>query len=529
MFEKINERFIQGKTMFMALSPAKKVGLLAGVAAVLAAFIILLVWANKTSYGVLYTELSQEDAGAIVSKLEERKIPYDLSDNGQTISVPEEIVQETRLSLATEGLPTGGAVGMEVFNKTNLGTTDFVQRLNYQRALQGELERTIGKFPEIEQVRVHLNIPKESLFIEETKEPSASVVVRLQRGKELSRSQLSGIVHLVASSVEGLNAENISVVDTAGGLLYSKSEDDGAVLSESQMRHRRDLEAGLSQRLTSMLERVVGPDKAMARVTAELNFNQIQTNEEVYDPDRSVIRSEQRLKESSSGPGRGAAGTPTATYELGTGERAQTGAGGQGEVYEKSEETTNYEITKISRNILTPAGEVKRLSVAVMVDGIYTETEKDGQMERVFAPRPAEELAQLEELVRNAVGFDEARGDSVVVTSVPFYLPEAPEVTWLTRLTDLARQYGRTVFNILLIVLFFLFVVRPVLAWLKREIQPAPAEPEALPMAEEEEAMLEPERPVKGQLTRDQVLLLAQQDPDRTINVIRSWIDEGRR
>lgn len=528
MFEKINERFVQYKTVFMSLSPYKKIGILAGVAAVLAAFVLVLLWANKTSYGVLYTELSQEDAGAIVAKLEERKIPYELSNNGQTISVPMEIVQETRLSLATEGLPTGGAVGMEVFNKTNLGTTDFVQRLNYQRALQGELERTIGKFPEIEQVRVHLNIPKESLFIEEAKEPTASVVLRLQRGKELSRNQLAGIVHLVASSVEGLKPDNISVVDTSGGLLYSKSESDGAVLSESQMRHRRELEAGLSQRLTSMLERVVGPDKAMARVTAELNFNQIQTNEEVYDPDRQVVRSEQRLKETSSGPARGAAGTPNATYELGTGQRNQTGAGGQGEAYEKSEETTNYEITKINRQILTPAGEVKRLSVAVMVDGTYTETEKDGKMERAFVPRPAAELAQLEELVRNAVGYDQARGDSVVVTSVPFYLPETPPVTWYTRVFDIAKQYGRPAFNILLIMLFFLFVVRPVLAWLKREVQPTPVTPEALPMAEEE-ALPEPERPIKGQLTRDQVLLLAQQDPDRTINVIRSWIDEGRR
>lgn len=530
MFEKLNERFLRGREVFGAMTPGKKIMVAGGLAAVLASFIVLLIIANTPDYQVMYSRLSQEDAGAIVDKLKEKKVPYRLSGGGSVIEVPKELMQETRLFLATEGLPAGGAVGMEMFDETKLGATDFVQRLNFQRALQGELERTIKKFPEIDQVRVHLNIPKESLFIEEAREPSASIVVKLKMGRELSRAQLAGIVHLVSSSVEGLKPESISVVDTSGGLLYSKEEGDGALLSESQVRRRRKLEQDLANRITTMLERLVGPDKALARVTADLNYQQISTSEEIYDPDRTAIRSEQRLSEKSQDGAGAAGGVPNATYELGTGQRQQGAGAGGGEQYEKTEDTTNYEITRINRTILVPAGEVKRLSVAVMVDGTYTEAVKDDKIERTYIPRPQAELAQFEDLVRNAVGYDEERGDSVVVSSVAFYLPEQKAPHWSDMPLDYARKYGKPVFSVLLIVLFFLFVVRPIMSRLMKATEPEePAiETAALPEGEEEAALPEPERDKleKGRLTQDQILALAQQNPERTINLIRSWIDE---
>lgn len=528
MFEKLNEKVGQAKEVFSGMTATRKIMVLGGLAAIIAGFIVVMVWVNATDYSVLYSGLDQNDAGAIINKLNERKTPYKLENNGSTISVPREVVQETRLFLATEGLPAGGAVGMEVFDESKLGETDFVQRLKYQRALQGELERTIARFPEVDQVRIHLNIPKESLFIEDARKPSASVMLQLKPGKILSRSQLAGIVHLVSSSVEGLEAENISVVDSSGGLLYAKDETDGAVLTESQLQQQRALEQRMSLTITSMLERIVGPDKALARVSANLNFQQIATNEEVYDPDRTAIRSEQRLAERSQGPARGAEGAPTATYELGTGQRQEGDGEPTGEVYEKTEDTTNYEITKINRQVVTPGGDVERLSVAVMVDGTYTLSEKDGETVRTYVPRPQSELAQLEELVRNAIGYDENRGDSVVVTSVPFYMPEEPTgaAKWWSLIQEYVKLFGRQFFNIILIVLFFLFFVRPVLSWLRTEAAPEAPEMEALPEGEVHEALPEPSVPVKGKLTRDQVLALAQQNPERTINLVRAWIED---
>jgi len=531
MLERLGSNYGQMKDAFTQMTPSRRVAVLGALAAVLACFIVLLIWVNKTDFAVLYSDLSQEDAGAIVAKLKEKKTPFEVTANGTTIKVPQEVVEETRLFLATEGLPTGGAVGMELFDKTALGTTDFVQRLNFQRALQGELERTIKKFREVDEARVHLNIPKESLFIEEERRPSASVVLKLRPGGSLSRSQLDGIVHLVASSVEGLRSENISIVDTKGGLLYSKEDGaEGALLTESQVQYRRNLEKTLAEKVTTMLERVVGPGKAMARVTARLDFQQVSTNEEIYDPDRSVIRSEQRFSEKSVGPARGAAGVPSARYDLGdqTGQAQNQAAGA--ETYEKAEETTNYEITKINRRILNPGGEIDRLSVAVIVDGNYQEAVEDGKKVRTFVPLSQDELAGLEELVRNAVGFDETRGDAVVVSSVPFFLGEEQEaLSWLETIFSYLKEIGRPAFNILLIVLFFLFVVRPFLGWLQREVKPelpAPAEKEALPEAEaREEAKIEA-KIEKGKLTREQVLALAQQEPERTVNLIRSWIEE---
>jgi flagellar M-ring protein FliF len=466
-----------------------------------------------------------------VETLKAKKIPFQGSADGTAVSVPRESVPEIRLLLATEGLPVGGSVGMEVFDQNSIGTTDFVQRLNYQRALQGELERTILKFKEVDQVRVHLNVPKQSLFIEEEREPSASVVLKMRGGRTLDRSQLEGIVHLVSSSVEGLKAENVSVVDTAGGLLYSKEDESGgALVSKSQIQYRRSLETNLADRITSMLERVVGPGKAMARVTADLNFQQVSQHEEIYDPDRSVLRSEQRFSETTTGPAQGASGVPNARYDLGTDVQGQDEEQEPTQTYTKTEETTNYEITKINRQVLTPGGEVARLSVAVIVDGSYREEEQDGETVKTYVPRSQEELASLEQLVRNAVGYNEQRGDSVVVSSVPFYLSDESFKASLTdSLFDYLDRFGRPALNILLIVLFFLFVVRPLISWVQKEMKPVeevPVQREALPEAEAAPALPDTSKIEPGRVTREQVMALAQQEPEKAVNLIRNWIDQ---
>ncbi|MBW2621896.1 MAG: flagellar M-ring protein FliF, partial [Deltaproteobacteria bacterium] len=373
MFEYFTQLLGQFRDVFMSLPTNRKILIFLIVGGTLAGFVSLMMWANRPQFDVLYSGLSQSDAGEVVAKLREKKIPYQLKSGGTIILVPNENIAEARLDLASAGLPRGGGVGLELFNKTSLSSTSFVQRLNYQRAIQGELERTVNKFPEVRQTRVHLNIPKESLFLEDAREPAASVVVNLYPGRSLSQSQILGIVNLVASSVEGLKTQNVSVVDTAGGLLYKQAEDaDAAVLSATQVEQRKAIEKNLANRVTSMLERVIGPNKAVTRVSAELEMNQISTTEETYDPDLVVIRSEQRLTEKTTGPSAATGGPAGIPYILGTGETEGGAAQGQ-ELHDRTEETINYEIARTIRKTVIPGGTIKRLSVAVIVDGNYEE------------------------------------------------------------------------------------------------------------------------------------------------------------
>jgi flagellar M-ring protein FliF len=513
MFEGMSGKLKHGRDVFSEMSPGKKIAVLGGVAALSAILIVFLIWANKPDYSVLYSDLNQQDAGAIVEKLNDRKIPYKISGDGQIIEVPKKQVQETRLALAQEGLPLGGTIGYELFNETKIGETQFQQGLNLQRALEGELARTIKEFDEVEKVRVHLNVPKQRVFMEEDRPPSASVVLSLKRGQSLDKSQLQGIVNLVAAAVEGLTPENISVVDTSGGLLYSKDQEAEGALSAAQAEYKHRLERTLANKIRAMVERVVGPEKVVAQVTTDLNYESMSTNEEIFDPDRTSIRSEQRLKEINQGPARDASGIPQTSFELGTGNQDQ-GKGDQGELYQRTEDTTNYEITRITRQINTPAGDIRRLSVAVMVDKAYIDTIADG-------------IKSLEELVKNAVGFDETRGDTVVVRTVPFYLPEEEPVTLIDKILALLERHLGLLVSTFLITLFFLIFGVPVMRMLTRRPESEAQEtPEALPEGEEAPEALPDYGADVRPIDRDQALQLARQDPEKTINLLRSWIEE---
>ena len=519
----------QAWEVFFALPVDRKALLFLFVSGFAAAIIALLVWANRPQFTLLYSGLDQDEAAQIMTKLKEKKVLYRLEAGGTSILVPGASLDEMRLEMAAEGLPRGGGggVGMELFNKQSLGTTDFVQKLNYQRAIQGELERTIRTFPEISRVRVHLNMPKESLFLEEARQPSASVVVKLGPHKVLTERQMLGIVNLVASSVEGLTTANVTLVDTSGGLLYKYEDDqDGTLLSATQVQQRKALEKTLAERVTTMLERVLGPNKAVARVTAEMDFKKVSTTEESFDPDTVVVRSEQRVKEASRGPSRKAGGVPTTRYDMGAQkpEAAPTGET-PGETYDRSEETTNYDMTRVNRQTVVPGGTVRRLSVAVVVDGTYAEKTEAGKTTKSYAPRTEAEMKSLDQVVRNAIGFSQERGDSVGVTNLPFYAPEeeagpAGEAWW----KDWARKGVRPAINVGLIVLFFLFVARPLMGWIRREARviPRPAQLAALPGAAAREALPEPEKTLP-----DRVRDVVQQQPDRALDVIQSWISES--
>jgi flagellar M-ring protein FliF len=288
--------------MTQFLNSSARRGLAIGIVllASVAAFGSLIYWNSTPDYQILFSNLAQEDAGEMVAKLKEKKIPFQLSPSGTSISVPKEAVYDVRLALTAEGLPKGGGVGFEVFDRTSLGVTDFVQKLNYQRAMQGELARTIKQIKEVEQARVHIVTPKESLFVEEQKKPTASVFLKTRAGMTLSASQVEGIVHLVASAIEGLEPNHITVVDTSGRIL-SKRNDSSIIgqMTTNQLEYQRNLEEGYKRKIQGMLEEVLGLNKAIARVSADLDFQQIDITEERFDPN-GVLRSEQKNTERSS-------------------------------------------------------------------------------------------------------------------------------------------------------------------------------------------------------------------------------------
>jgi flagellar M-ring protein FliF len=514
-----------------AMPVSKKISMVVVLGLVVAGFALMFLWVNQIDYQVLYSNLSQKDAGNIVSKLKEQRIPYKLEGGGSLIMVPAGKVYETRLALAGEGLPRGGNVGFEIFDQTSFSTTEFVQRLNYQRALQGELCRTIAEFREVQHARVLIVMPKDSLFVEDAKQPSASVLLKLR--SSLSPDKVAGIVHIVASAVEGLTPDQVTVVDTTGKVLFKGpgQEDQTALLSSNRLDYQRQIERKIVGRVQSMMERIVGEGKAIVRASAEIDFDQIDLSEEKYDPDNTAVRSEQHRTESSD-KGRenalgvvsvdpGQPGVPS--------QRDQTRASS-----EKTEKVMNYEINRVTRRVTKPSGTVKRLSVAAVVDGTYeVVTAEDGSKTNKYIPRTSKELEEYGIIVKRAMGFDADREDQVQVSCFPLSISaeiEAPEETrtdWL----DYGRQYIKPVINLVLLLVILLFVVRPLLRSVKGVITTVGTSPKALPVTHEESepgVLPEPEpkaRHARGM--RERTVAVAKSNADRTQQVIKGWLQEA--
>ncbi len=518
-------------TVFKELPPAKKAGVLAVLALVAASFVGLMVITGQKDYQVLFSRLSSEDAAAVVEKLKERRVPYRLAANGSTVLVPRDDLYETRLVLAGEGVPAGGGVGLEIFDETKIGATEFVQRINYQRALQGELARTINQFKQVESSRVHIVTPRQSLFVEAQKPTTAAVVLKLKGGKGLSQNEVQAIVNLVSSAVEGLSAENVTVVDTAGRVLYDKTRDrDAFGLTDSQLDYQRQLEANLAEKIQTLLAGVVGPGKSIAKVSAKIDFDKESLVEEKYDPDGAVVRSSQSTDETSEGQALRPIGSPDEQFKITAGAAA---AGQTQSKFARTTETLNYEINKVNRKIIKASGTIDRLSVAVLIDGRYeTKTGPDGKTVKTYVPRSEEELSRLTALIRSAVGYNEARGDVIEVSSMAFEgVPETPvvEPTIMDTILEYVRAYGKTALGLIVALLFFLFVVRPMIKWSGRELKEAVVEVPKLPVSEEEtEAELEDLR--RKMSPRAKAQMLVEQEPDMAIEVLKTWLHqtEGR-
>ncbi|MDD3554459.1 MAG: flagellar basal-body MS-ring/collar protein FliF [Deltaproteobacteria bacterium] len=528
------EMLEQLKNLGASLTLSQKIMAAVVAGAVLLGFGIFYVMANQVTYKPLYTDLRPEDASEIVNWLKKENVKYELAAGGSTIRVPEDRLYDIRLSLAGAGLPKQNGVGFEVFDQTNMGVTDFVQNVQYQRAVQGELERTISRFPQIKSVRVHLAQPKDSLFVSERKDPTASVVLQLNKGEELSPAQVKGIVHLVSSAIPKLKKENVAVVDTSGNILYDPAEmekgkgDDPAGLTNAQLVYQKRLEEYYKNKIQTMLEDALGPNKAVARVSTDVDFDSVQINEDKFDPDAVAVRSEQKMSETDVQQDSG--GVPG--VKGGLADKLQGNANQQNPsvLKQKKQDTTNYEITRTQRQINTALGKLKRISVGVMVDGVYQQKDK----ETVYVPRTPEEVASLEKIVKAAIGYSMERGDEVRVVNVPFHAQAAAPST-VAQMADMGTKALKPIANLILAVLFIFFVIRPLLN--RYVLKPQEKEMLQQRMALEEEEMLEGAAGAiagkkeaialeVGPNATEELREMASQYPDRAAALIKIWLRE---
>jgi len=511
---------------------AQKILLGGMLATILIVFVLVLVWLNKTEYGVLYANLSSKDASRVVEVLKNEKVGYRLKNGGSSVLVPKDRIYGLRLQLAGQDVLKGQGVGFEIFNQTQVGQTDFVQQVNYQRALQGELSRTISSIPAVKSARVHLVLPDRSLFIEEQNPATASILLNLEPGEKLGDKQVESVVSLAVMAVEGLSPDNVSVVDTDGTLLYQASQEGSFEgLTTSQLEYKQALENKLRQRIERMLTPVLGMGRILARVNAEVDFSRKTIQKEIFDPDSAVVRSEQKTREKSKGSAGASAeeGNPEVGYQ-----GQQTGTGTSQES-SRTQSTTNFEINREEQQIVVPQGQIDTLSAAVIVDGTYKAGQNGNQ---VFVPRADKELEQIRSLVMRAIGYDSARGDAIEVTSMPFSKPESlPEPSFVETALNTAQKFWKPLLNAVVILLFLLLVVRPiVLAILKPSVvEEEVSETAGLPGSEEQSALGEggdPEalraREAKQQFDdlKARARDVVEKNREEAMNIVKQWIHE---
>jgi flagellar M-ring protein FliF len=505
------------------------------------AFVIMRVTAPQLT--TLFTDLSVEDSSAIIKELERQAIPFELRNDGAAIMVPKDKVTRLRMKLAEGGLPKGGGVGYEIFDKSDaLGSTSFVQNINHLRALEGELARTIRAIDRVQAARVHLVLPERPLFSRETPEPSASIVVRV-RGA-LEPQQIRAIRHLVASAVNGLKPQRVSIVDEAGQLLAdgASGDADNAIADE----RRAGFEKRMRNQIEAILSSVVGPGRAHVQLSADFDYNKITQTSDSFDPEGRVLRSSQTREESSVTADN--SGQVTVGNEL-PGNQNGNNAAQARDQSKKTEETNNYEISRTTKTEVTEAGRVNRISVAVLVDGNYSKNDK-GEM--VYQERSKEELDRIAALVRSAIGFDQKRGDQVEVVNLKF--AEAPAVVPVAEPTGLLGilQFTKDdvmyvielgVMMLLSLVVLFM-VIRPLVkrilaaeevASLTDGSVPALTDGSAgatgqnlVPAANATAQMIDVAQ-VQGQVHAQSVHRvgeLAERNPNETASIVRQWLTE---
>lgn len=518
-------------------------------------FVFVSLRVSTPEMKLLYSDLSSTDSGAVAAKLEENQIRYQVSPDGGRIMVAENEVGRARLLLAEAGLPNGGSLGYEIFDKqSGFGTTNFVQNINQVRALEGELARTISSLGSIRSTRVHLVLPQRELFSRESRPSSASVYLGVRPGAIVQREQILSIQSLVASAVPDLKADNVTVIDSNGNLLAKGGENSQEnMLSVKAEEMRRSYEARLTEKIEDQVSRIVGYGNVRAIVTAEVNFDRISTNEELFDPEGQVLRSSQVTEESNTERDPAPEDISVQNNLPGVGGDLLSDTAPTAE-NSRLEEVTNFEISRTVRNTVREVGEVRRLSVSVLVDGRYSTTEEG---ERVYEERSPDELEQIEELVRSAAGYDADRGDLITVKNLQFAEIDTNEgaidesMLFGFQKTDLIDAAEVLLVGVM-VVLVILLILQPMVSRLlsvndtetdedleadlltMRPSAPALEGPGAMGATgsggedEEEESLIDiqgVEGKVKSSSIR-KIEEIVENYPNETVSVIRSWMTQ---
>ena len=541
---------------FQGLPALRQIGLMVGLAASVALGVAVVLWSQQPSYTLLYANLGSKDAGQVIDALQKSAIGFKVDETTGAVMVESGKVQSARMELARDGLPEGNAMGFEMLQKEQgFGTSQFIETARYQRALEGELSRTISTLRNIKSARVHLAIPKRSVFLRERSDPSASVLVDLYSGRSLDEEQVAAIVHLVSSSVPHLKPADITVVDQRGELLSSGGSDDGMAPTSSQFSYNRKLELNYAERIRQLLEPIIGAGRVRASVNADLDFTVTERTRETYNPDLPALRSEQ-ISEDSSSAGVGASGVPGALSNQPPEEAvlqqpgggAGQGAGAQGTtssvvpVNNSKSSTRNYELDKTISHTKLASGTIRRLSIAVVIDD---KQELDDNDELVSKPWSDEQLKRFTSLVKESVGFNLQRGDTLnIINSAFASQPEAealPEPSLMEQpwVWDVARQAAGALG--LLIVVFG--VLKPVMRSLAqkgaRNMQAGAMVPAAATAGEagvgEDQLSLSGANPQQAQLAAPQMAYeqhlesaksVVGEDPKRVAQVVKNWVGE---
>ncbi len=535
-----------GLSGFTESNAARNLALAIGAALVVALMVGAWLWSQQPDYRVLFSNYSDRDGGAIVTALQQMNVPYKFAEGGGAILVPAAQVYDARLKLASQGLPKGGSVGFELMENQKLGVSQFLEQVNFQRALEGELARSIQAIGAVQTARVHLALPKASVFVRDQQKPTASVVLNLNQGRTLDAGQVSAIVHLVASSVPELSSKSVTVVDQSGNLL-SESDKPGANngLDPAQLKYVQDLQQSIVKRIESIISPLVGPDNVRAEATADVDFSHSEQAAEVYKPNQTpnsgTIRSQQTNETGTGAAAAGASGVPGAlsnqppspatapiTAAAAPGTAAATGAAAPVGANGHRESTVNYEVDKTIRYVQQPMGGVKRLSVAVVVN-YKRDVDKAGKVTNRALTEA--EKTQISDLVKEAMGFNKDRGDTLNIANSQFAGVEAPAAVdvpiWKNPDNiQTAKDVGKYLLGAAVILYLFFAFLKPMLKKLMANA------PKPRVVVEERDTIVdlhtsEPmgQKPRGYEENLDAAKTLARNDPKVVANVVKAWVD----
>lgn len=535
---------VQFRDFYRNLTPVKRTSMVAVTVIVLATGGLMLAMMAGTDYVPVLTNIPSDQTALVVDKLQQKNIPFKVQDGGKTIVVPKDLLHSTQMALMSEiGSGKIGTIGFELFDKQDFGTSSYAQKINYQRALQGELTRAINTLEAVERSKVMLALPAKKTFLEEGGVATASVVVELRSGKSLSEDQVRGIKHLVANSVEGLDPDKVTVVDSRGKML-SRPHEGGDGTSGAIAEAKNKMETDIETRVESILAKVVGQGKVMVRVNAQLNHRQIQMTEETVDPEKTALLATQSEEERLDGSRTNPTGVPGARANVPGAQEA--GQVGFNQNVQKELKTQNFVVPKTVRNVTEAAGGVERITVSVVVDGVTTTKKNDKDEEETnWSPRTPEELTKFESIVKNAIGFNEQRGDSVKIETMRFEKEDFSESErWMTTVERKKLLSAVVKWLVLggVLAMFFLLVIRPFMRWVTDSFQDSvddllprtieeleelqsvdnslPGMSSALPVLEES---LDPDK-AESELLRERIMTLMEKDEEKAAGAFSMWL-----